>query len=165
MSEHGVRSSKALKQKLGEDWFKANIEERNKAAAADFAKRIFLEKKGQIPVINPGPLTVPSWGQPEYLAFWEELIRTRATEVRFNKNWEFSSACTFEFVAATNLDISTLDVDGKEITFRNALGRIEAAISKFKDFDTRNLQVNLERLQKHSIDLRQLDPAFKRVES
>jgi hypothetical protein len=62
MSEHGVRSSKALKQKLGEDWFKANIEERNKAAAADFAKRIFLEKKGQIPVINPGPLTVPSWG-------------------------------------------------------------------------------------------------------
>lgn len=165
MAEHGVKSGKALKQKLGEDWFKKNIEERNKEYAADFAKRILLETKREIPVINPGPLTVPSWGQPEYLAFWEELIRTRASEVRFNNDWEFSNGCTFEYVAANKLDIPTLDGSGKEITFRSALERIEAAISKFEGFDTKGLQVNLERLKKHPIELRQLDPAFKRVES
>jgi len=75
---------------------------------------------------------VPGWDQPEYLAFWEELIRTRVKAVRFNKNWEFSSGCTFEFVVAMKSDIPTLDAEGNEINFKTAVTSIEVC-----DFDIR----------------------------
>ena len=116
-------------------------------------------------MINPAPFKVPGWDQPEYLGFWEELIRTRVKAVRFNKNWEFSSGCTFEFVVAMKAEIPTLDAEGSEISFKTAVTSIEAAISKFNGFDTKKLQVNLERLTKHRIDVRELGSAAKKVPS
>lgn len=98
------------------------------------------------PVITPAPFEVQEWGQPEYLAFWEELIRTRVRAVRFNRNWEFSNGCTFEFVVAQDAGVRTLDVAGKPLTPRAAAALIQEAIKQFADFDTTKLQDHLKRL-------------------
>jgi len=100
-------------------------------------------------------------GQKEYLAFWEELIRTRIKAVRFNKNWECSSGCTFEFVAASLTEIPTFDAEGREINYKTALQGIEAAITRFQGFDTKKLQENLERLKKIRIKLAELGSTMK----
>jgi hypothetical protein len=165
MRNQKVRSAQELKARLGEDWYQTNIVDVNMKGALEFARSVRLEQADGTPVINPAPLKVPGWDQPEYLAFWEELIRTRVKVVRFNKNWEFSSGCTFEFVVAMKSDIPTLDSEGNEIHFKTAVTSIEYAISKFEGFDTKKLQINLERLTKHSIDVRELGSEVRKVPS
>jgi hypothetical protein len=164
MRNRKVRSAQELKARCGEAWYKANIVEVNENAALDFARYVCKQAGGDA-VINPGPLKVPGWDQREYLAFWEELIRTRVKAVRFNKNWQFSSGCTFEFVVATKLEIPTLDAEGSKIDFKTAVGSIQDALLKFDGFDTKKLQANLERLTKHSINLRELGTATKKISS
>jgi len=163
METFGAKTTDELKRKFGDGWFKETIQVPNEKEAELFATSVLLEQTDKTPVINPGPLSVPGWGQNEYLAFWEELISTRVRAVRFNKKWEYSSGCTFEFAVAMKADIPALDVEGKEITLKSAIISIEAAISKLEAFDTKKLRVNLDRLTKHSIELRELGTTSKKI--
>jgi len=147
MQKHGVKSAVDLKRKRGEDWVQKNIVDVNIQEADLFAASVRHAQSDGTQVINPAPLKVPDWGQPEYLAFWEELIRSRVKEVRFNKNWQFSNGCTFEFVVATDAKVRTLDADGNLLGPRTAVEQMEAAIERFRDLDTKKLKEHLKQVQ------------------
>ncbi len=146
MRKHEVKSSGELKDKLGRDWFQKNVFDPNAKATNEFAASIRRGQPGQTPVITPAPLFVQGWGQPDYNGFWKELIHTRVKSVRFNRNWQFSNGCTFEFVEAQEARIPTRDVNGKALTTRAAAEFIEEAIKRFADLDTSTLEENLARL-------------------
>lgn len=151
MRSHKVKSPGALKAKLGEAWYQENIRGVNSQSANEFAKSVCDEQVDNTPVIAPAPLKIPEWGQPEYLSFWEEIIRTRVKAVRFNKNWEYSNGCTFEFAAALGANIDTLDSKGTRLAANAAAAIVSNAIEKIreldKDFDTKTLERNLERVR------------------
>jgi hypothetical protein len=68
--------------------------------------------------------------------------------VHFNKNWEFSNGCTFEFRAALEADIPTFDSDGNPLETGAAVACVEAAVEQLgKDLDTTKLQDNLQLLR------------------
>jgi hypothetical protein len=147
MRKADVKRRSDLTKKLGDDWFQKNIFDVNARSANFFANTVRRRQTDGTLVITPAPLRVHDWKQPEYLAFWEEIIRTRAKAVWFNKNWEFSDGCTLEFVIATQEGLPTLDADGKLLSESVAVRAIENAISGLDGFDTTKLHQNLERLR------------------
>jgi hypothetical protein len=146
MRKHGVKSSVELKERLGPKWFQKNIFDPNATLTNDFAASVRQSHTGRTLVITPAPLFVKGWGQTEYNGFWKELIHSRVETVRFNRNWQFSNGCTFEFVEAQEARIRTLDVNGKLLTPRAAAELIGEAIKQFVNLDTSTLQENLQRL-------------------
>jgi hypothetical protein len=151
MHANGVKSRKELEAKLGDDWVRKQVLDVNSKSANDFATRVRDRQTDGTPVITPAPLDVPGWGQPEYLAFWEELLRTRVETVRFNINWEYSNGCTFEFAVASGTGVETLDSNEKALSTPTGIACVRAAIDKIKgmnkDFDTSSLERNLERMR------------------
>jgi hypothetical protein len=151
MQKHDVTSQEALIMKRGKSWFETNIVRINSAAADNFAKSVRDQQSGHTPVITPAPLNISEWGQPEYLAFWEELIRTRVSSIRFNPNWEYSNGCTFEFAVAVDKDIPILSSQGIPIPASVAIAAVKDAVTKIKgwntEFDTAKLEANLERIR------------------
>src|SRR4051812_9564651 len=77
-----LKSVAELKRQQGEEWFTENIWNVNVRYAKEFAASIHRSHPGAV-VITPAPLKVQGWGQPDYTAFWDELIRTRVREVHF----------------------------------------------------------------------------------
>ena len=104
------------------------VKEGNKQAAAVFASKVRAEHKDGTMIINPAPLERPGWEQNEYYAFWDELIRTRVKQIRFNDEWEFSNGCTYELAVALDEDIPILDSKGDSLAPKNAITAIEDAL-------------------------------------
>jgi hypothetical protein len=149
----GVTSEDELKERLGKElykeWRQKNVVNVNNSWASKFATFVRHSQNDGTLVINPGPLSDPRWGQDEYLAFWEELIRTRVTEVRFNQNWQFSNGCTFEFAVALDASIPTLDSHEYELGADEAVESVEKAAAKLEGegFSIPKLRANLDRLR------------------
>ncbi len=133
---------------MGEAWFEAHIFRANVHAATEFAKSLHASLNNDTMVITPVPFSAPGWSQPEYLAFWETLIRTRIKAVCFNLNWEFSNGCTFELAVALDSGVSTFDHLGNPLSLQKAIQSVEKAIHQLSDeeFDTLKLRENLDRL-------------------
>jgi hypothetical protein len=155
MHANGVTSRKELETKLGDNWVKKHVFDVNNKSANDFAKRIRDCQTDKTPVITPAPLSVPGWGQPEYLAFWEELLRTRVKAVCFNTNWEYSNGCTFEFAVASGASVETLDSEEKPLSAAASIALVKRAIDTVKemnkDFDTMSLERNLDRMRSSAL--------------
>lgn len=149
MREAGVKTVADLKQAKGKDWYSANIWDANVRAACEFAARVRANLLGKMLVITPAPFSAPGWTQPEYLAFWEQLIRTRISASWFNLNWQYSNGCTFEFAVSADAGVSVFDHEGRTIGLRHGVQLIEGAIKDLeKDcFDATKLRENLARLQ------------------
>jgi hypothetical protein len=149
MHREKVKSVDELKAKLGGAWYQINIVDANSKVGNHFAELVRRAQTENTIVIAPAPLMVPGWGQREYLAFWEDLIRTRVKMVRFNKNWEYSNGCTLEFATALDAKVDTLDAEGKALHANTAIVLMANAVKKIKamdkDFDTSALELNLER--------------------
>jgi hypothetical protein len=170
--ERGLRSTAELKNAMGAEWYETHVLNANTASAVAFARRIkaaleetarknaVREEAGrkeaarkesahkESEVITPAPFTAPGWSQPEYLAFWETLVRTRMSAVWFNTNWQYSNGCTFELAVAQDADLPTFDADGRPLGLREGVEAIEAAIA-FLDahgLDGSKLRENRERL-------------------
>jgi hypothetical protein len=99
-------------------------------------------------MITPAPFTAPGWTQPEYLAFWETLLRTRIKGVWLNRDWQFSNGCTFEFAVAVDAGLPTSDCQGQLLPVEIAKDLIRDAIAVLDadGFDTSALRLNLERV-------------------
>jgi hypothetical protein len=146
--EFHVRSADELKQLKGKDWYGANIWDANVKAARDFAAQVREKGAGNTLVITPAPFSAPGWTQPEYLAFWEQLIRTRISSTWFKSEWQYSNGCTFEFAVSADAGVSTYDHQGNPLSVRQAAELIEAAVRDLDSsgFDTTKLRENLARL-------------------
>lgn len=100
----------------------------NEEAAKAFASTVHADHRDGAIVINPAPLKRPGWEQPEYYAFWDELIRTRVKQVRFNDDWHFSNGCTYELAVALDENIPIFDSKGKSLEPKRAVAAIEHAL-------------------------------------
>jgi uncharacterized membrane protein len=148
LREHHLKTAAELKKLMGQPWFDANIFQANMHSACEFAKSVRANVPDKTMIITPAPFNAPEWTQPEYLGFWESLIRTRVKAVWFNQNWEFSNGCTFEFAVAFDAGIPTYDQRGRALERETAISSLEAAIARLSSegFDTAKLQENLHRL-------------------
>jgi hypothetical protein len=148
LGQYRVKTVAELKDKNGKAWFGANIWDVNCRAANEFARSVRKNCGGAVAVITPAPFSAGDWNQMEYLAFWEELVRTRIKSAWFNRNWEYSNGCTFEFAVAQDAGIPTFNFEGSDLKREAGLAAIQAAIERLKTdgWDTAKLQENLERL-------------------
>lgn len=129
--EHGVRERRELKAKMGEEAFRRQVWDPNVAEANAFARELHHRLGGEI-VITPAPFVSPGWTQPEYLAFWETVIRTRCKAVYFSEDWEYSSGCAFEFAVALDQGLPTFHADGRDMPLEEGRFRIAAAIAELE---------------------------------
>src|SRR5712692_11552072 len=149
LRKHGVKTASELKKEMGAEWYEAHIFLANVHSAKEFAKSVRAKSINEILVITPAPFTAPGWSQPEYLAFWETLIRTRIKAAWFNRNWQYSNGCTFEFAVAQDAGIPTFDRNGDVLDRQTAIESVRTAVERLSSegFDTSKLGENLERLQ------------------
>ena len=148
LREHKLKTEVELKQKLGSEWYKKNIWDVNVTAATDFAKAVRAGAPRECLVITPAPFTAAGWTQPEYLAFWETLLRTRVKSAWFNRNWQYSNGCAFEFAVARDAGLPTYDSKGKSLDRETGITLLENAIDLMESdgFDTKVLRDNVARL-------------------
>jgi hypothetical protein len=144
----GVLTAAAFKERVGREAYTSRVWDPNVTGALAFAERVRLTLDQRTPVITPAPFSAPGWSQPEYLAFWETLLRTRIKSAWFNRNWQFSNGCTFEFAVAADAGLPTMDDHGRPLGIDTAIGLIGVAIRTLEDdgFDASTLRINLERL-------------------
>ena len=84
------------------------------------------------PVVDPSALPdVPGWSQPDYRAFWAQVIQRYAHTVVFMDGWEYSHGCTYEYLVAVRSGAQTLNQDMAKITLSGAISLIGAAIQEF----------------------------------
>jgi len=148
LREHKLKSKDELRKQMGKDWYNANLWEPNIRAAIEFAKSVRSALGGRTMVVTPAHFTAPGWSQPEYLAFWETLLRTRIKSAWFNRNWQFSNGCTFEFAVAQHAGLSTLDHEGNTLDLLAGIELVKDAINKLNSegFETSKLREYLHRL-------------------
>lgn len=127
----GRRLQALLKAKLGEDAFRRQVWDPNVAEANAFARELHHRLEGEL-VITPAPFVSPGWTQPEYLAFWETVIRTRCKAVYFSEDWEYSSGCAFELAVAADAGLPTFRADGQELSLEEGRARIAAAVAELE---------------------------------
>lgn len=135
-----------LKDKV---WYDENIWNANVKSARDFAAEIREKVGRKTLVITPAPFSAPGWTQPEYLAFWEQLLRTRINATWFKPDWQYSNGCTLEFAVSADAGVTTLDHQGNSLSVRQAGELIGAAVRDLdsSQFDTTRLRENLARLR------------------
>lgn len=149
LRENKLKTAAELKEKLGKAWFGTNIFDANVKLGKEFARCVRNSVTDKTIVITPGPFLAPTWSQPEYLFFWETLLRTRIKSACFNRNWQFSNGCVFEFAVAHDAGVPTLDHNGKPLELDEGLQLIESAIQQLDTdgFDTSALRKSLEYLR------------------
>lgn len=148
LRQTATKTSAELREKKSREWFTANVWDPNVRGAIDFAEGVRRVQDDRTLVITPAPFTAPGWTQPEYLAFWETLLRTRIKSVWFNRNWQFSNGCTFEFAVAQDAQLPTRDHEGNPLDIDMALELIKEAIHILEadGFDIKSLRDNFNRL-------------------
>jgi hypothetical protein len=155
MRDHKVKTRAELREKMGKTWYETNIFDANVKLGKEFAQSVRHALSDKTMVITPAPFLAPTWTQPEYLHFWEMLLRTKIKSVWFNRNWQFSNGCVFEFAVARDAAIPTLDHNGKTLDLDKAMQLIESAIGQLEidGFDNSKLRENFARL--HTIRTRE----------
>jgi hypothetical protein len=149
--QYGVRTTADLRRRVGEEVFRRLVWDPNVAEANAFARDLHRRLGGEI-AITPAPFVSPGWGQPEYLAFWETVIRTRIKAVYFSPDWEYSSGCAFELAVALEAGLPTYYADGREMSSEDGRARIAAAIEELaaEGLDVAPLREVLGRLKKRT---------------
>jgi hypothetical protein len=149
LRRHGLKTASDLRKRMGDAWFRSNIWDINAEAAVEFAGKARRALPAGTIVVTPAPFSAPDWDQIQYLAFWEELLRTRTRLVWFNRNWEFSNGCALEFAVAQDQGLPTFDHAGNTLDCRTGIELLLAAILQLEPdgFDVSKLRENLARLQ------------------
>jgi hypothetical protein len=148
LRQRSLQSVAELKSDCGEHWYQENIFRHNCLEAVRFAQDVRGRFKDSTVVITPAPFYAPEWSQPEYLAFWETLLRTRITKIWLNRNWQYSNGCTFELAVALDAGLPVCDEEGRRLTRDLAVAMIAGAVEQLRGegFDTSKLTQNLERM-------------------
>jgi hypothetical protein len=143
LEERGLRRASELDAGTRDALLAANV-----AGAEAFARRLQATLSNEL-VITPAPFSAPGWTQAEYLAFWEELIRTRVKSVVFNAAWEYSNGCAFEFAVACEAGLELFDAELLPVPVAEGIDRLAAAAADLetKGYDAQRLRLTLNRLR------------------
>jgi hypothetical protein len=113
MRELGV-SKQELRERFATE-YRTRVIAPNEREAYKFAQIVRrLPDKGL--VVNPGELFVPGWGQSDYLAFWEETIRSYCLELALSPGWEYSAGARFEAGIALQTNMRIMDIQGRDLS-------------------------------------------------
>lgn len=145
--QHGVENREELRAAMGEEVFRREVWDPYVAEAEELASTLRRRLGGAL-VITPAPFSAPGWSQPEYLAFWETVIRTRLASIYFSVDWEYSNGCTFELAVACDAGIVCFEEDGRPLARDAGRAKILAAIEDLESqgFKVPGLRENLARL-------------------
>ena len=124
--QYNVRTKERLKEVLGSDGYAAKLLRPNEKHAIEFA--LDVRRRDHDVVLTPNTLFVPDWTQPDYLGFWETVIRTKCKAIFFNDGWEFSNGCTFEYLVGYQNEMALFDRPGDLIPPSRAKHLILSAI-------------------------------------
>jgi hypothetical protein len=124
--QYKVRTKEQLKEVLGGDGYRIKLLLPNEKHAIEFAREV--RERNHDVVLTPNTLFVQDWTQPEYLGFWETVIRTKCRAVVFNDGWEFSNGCTFEYLVGHEEKMPLFDRAGNPIAVGRAKQLILTAI-------------------------------------
>ena len=150
LREHKVKTVPELKKLMGGAWYDANVWDPNVKSAIDFAESVRGNLRDKTMVITPAPFSARDWTQEQYLFLWETLLRTRIKSVWFNRNWQFSNGCTFEYAVALDAGLATFDQDGNVLAPKTAIEEMRIAIELLEreGFETSKLRKNLEQAER-----------------
>jgi hypothetical protein len=153
LRRYGLKEASDLKERMGEAWFRTHIVDVNNQAAVAFAAHARRAVPPETIVFTPAPFCAPDWDQPQYLAFWRDLLRTRVGLVWFNRNWEFSNGCSLEFAVAQDAGLPTFDYAGNTLDCRKGIQLLDAAIRQLASdgFDVSKLSATCESLRPLSV--------------
>lgn len=73
------------------------------------------------------------WGQAEFLAFWDRVLESHASSVRFMPGWEYSSGCAFEYHRAAVYGLPRLTIDGAELAPELALHQLNVSLCRISE--------------------------------
>lgn len=147
MREAGVRDRGELRRVLGDAEWRRRLWDPNFAEALAFARQV-RERSGGALVLTPAPYLSSGWSQPEYLALWETVVRTRISHLVFGRDWQYSNGCAFELAVALDAGLGTFDEDGAPISLEEGRALISAAAAEIEaeGFDAAELRLCLSRL-------------------
>jgi hypothetical protein len=113
MRRHGV--SKAELRERHPQEYRELVIGPNERESHKFAQMV-RKLPGREVVVNPGELWVPEWTQADYLAFWEETIRSFCLEMALAPGWELSPGSRFETSMALQSNLKIVDIRGRELS-------------------------------------------------
>lgn len=124
----------------------------NRANARRFVRDL-RQHLGRV-VIDPlGLKDIPGWTQDDYRAFWSRVIEHYAGSVVFRAGWEYSSGCSFEFLAAVQGGAELLDENLKPLPVEEGRRLLQAAIqdNRSQGHPTSFLESVLAALNDHAV--------------
>ncbi len=124
MQELGV-SKDNLRERFAQE-YRERVLGPNEREAHKFAQMV-RRLDGRRVVINPGELYVAEWTQADYMAFWEETIRSYCLEVALAPGWEYSAGARYEASLALQTALRLIDIQGRELSARDLAAMDERA--------------------------------------
>lgn len=102
----------------------------NRLHAQRVVKGLRLEYEAKV-LIDPTALEdLPGWGQDDYRVFWGRVIERYADTVVFIDDWQYSSGCAYEFLAALQSEAMIFDERGFPLTLEEGIRLITTAITE-----------------------------------
>jgi len=101
-------------------------------------------------IVDPTELVdIPTWTQKDYHVFWVKVLQQHADTVVFVDDWQYSTGCTIEYVAALERNLIALTQSLKRLEVEEAgiLLRHAAAELRVVGLDTGPTEVALRRVQ------------------
>jgi hypothetical protein len=107
-----------------------------------------LRRRLEYPVIDPGPLRVPTWDGRDHGIFFLQVVHRYARECWFLNGWEYSTGATAEFVFCSSTNMPCLSESGEPLTARQGLELIRTAADAVLDLglDDTKLRSRVESL-------------------
>lgn len=84
------------------------------------------------PLINPAVLDVAGWKQPDYQAFWVEVLEKFVGHLVFLNGWHLSQGCVLEYTTAVRLGLSVATEDGSPLELTYGLQMIQEGMHQYK---------------------------------
>lgn len=131
LQKYKLRSPGELHRKMGEDWFRKHILGPNVESAVAFARYVRSKVIVDL-VLTPAPFLAPGWSQPQYLGFWEIVLRTRIKSVWFDQHWQFSNGCVYEFEVAQIAGLPAQDHEGNILDLQKGIAMVSDAIRQMQ---------------------------------
>lgn len=84
-------------------------------------------------VVEPASLSVPGWGQTDYIRLWEHFIERHASVVVFIPDWQYSAGCAAEFAHAKKHGVPTETTSGEALSTATGLTMLRAALKEVSE--------------------------------
>ena len=87
-------------------------------------------RQRDILIIDPSCLMIKEWSQEDYSQLWKSVLKTRVSRIALSPNWVYSLGCLDEYLVSVKSGLQVTDLDGNEVTYKDAESQIRQAECK-----------------------------------